>query len=172
MVLFFGRSALSRKWGANIDKIDFFRMWVIWPQKHEKRFLRKFGVRERTFLYIAAPRASMRTLLQSCSANKHWEPAVLFSQCCKPHLENWQKRCLNSTFFRCSARSPHPPTKPSRGWLRVVVRKSRSVWLAFMATRNYVTAKARAYWRGCSRYNENKTYYLCTCFCQFARWGL
>ena len=39
---------------------------MIWPQKHEKRFLRKFGVvRERTFLYIAAPWASMRTLLQS-----------------------------------------------------------------------------------------------------------
>ena len=25
-------------------------MWVIWPQKHEICFLRKFGVRERTFL--------------------------------------------------------------------------------------------------------------------------
>ena len=71
---FFGRSTLPRKWGANIDKIGFFRMWVIWPPKHEKRFLRKFGVRERTFLYIAALRASMRTLLQSYSANKQWEP--------------------------------------------------------------------------------------------------
>ena len=74
MVFFFGRYTLSRKWGTNIEKIDFFRMWVIWPQKHEKRFLRKFEVRERTFLYIAAPKASMRTLLQSYSANKQREP--------------------------------------------------------------------------------------------------
>ena len=43
--------------------------------------------------------------------------------------------CLNSTFFRYSARSPHPPTKPSRGWLRVVVRKPRLVLFEYRATR-------------------------------------
>ena len=42
-----------------------------------------------------------------------------------------------------------PPTKPSRGWLWVVVRKPRLVSAEIMATWNKVTAKARAYWRGC-----------------------
>ena len=65
---------LSKVFNSTGQKSIFFRMWVIWPQKHEKYFLRKFGVRERTLLYIAAPRAPMRTLLQSYSANKQREP--------------------------------------------------------------------------------------------------
>ena len=47
-------------------------MTTVWLFK--PRSLRKFGVRERIFLYIAAPRGSMRTLLQSYSANKQREP--------------------------------------------------------------------------------------------------
>ena len=43
-----------------------------------------------------------------------------------------------------------PPTKLSRGWLRVVVRKPRLVLLEFRATRNKVTAKPRSYCRGCA----------------------
>ena len=43
--------------------------------KAQKAFFTKFfGVIERTCLYISAPRASMRTLLQSYSANKQREP--------------------------------------------------------------------------------------------------
>ena len=42
-----------------------------------------------------------------------------------------------------------PATKPSRGWLWVVVRKPRLVLVEIVATRNKVTAKARAYWRRC-----------------------
>ena len=43
-----------------------------------------------------------------------------------------------------------PPTKPSRGWLRVVVRKPRLVLFEYRATRNKVTAKPRSYCRGCN----------------------
>ena len=42
-----------------------------------------------------------------------------------------------------------PPTKPSRGWLRVVVRKPRLVLFEYRATRNKVTATPRSYVRGC-----------------------
>ena len=63
-------------------------------------------------------------------------PAVLFSQCYKPHLANWKKMCLNSTFFRYSARSPHRATKPSRGWLRVGVSKPQFILVATVAARN------------------------------------
>ena len=42
-----------------------------------------------------------------------------------------------------------PPTKPSRGWLRVVVRKPRLVLFEYRATRNKVTATPRSYWWGC-----------------------
>ena len=64
-------------------------------------------------------------------------PAVLFSQRCKPHLANWQKKmCLNRTFFRHSARSPHRGTKPSRGWLWIAVRKPRLVLSSTVAARN------------------------------------
>ena len=51
--------------------------------------------------------------------------------------------CLNSTFFRYSARSPHRATKPSRGWLRVGGRKPRFVVSNADPTRNKVTAKER-----------------------------
>ena len=43
-----------------------------------------------------------------------------------------------------------PSTKPSRSWLRVVVRKPRLFFAEIRATWNKVTAKAGAYWRGCS----------------------
>ena len=39
-------------------------------------------------------------------------------------------------FFGYSVRSPHRTTKPSRGWLRVVVRKPRLVLSEYRATRN------------------------------------
>ena len=52
-------------------------------------------------------------------------------------------------FFGYSVRSPHRTTKPSRGWLRVVVRKPRLVLSEYRATRNKVTATPRSYCRGC-----------------------
>ena len=61
-----------------------------------------------------------------------------------------------SMFFRCSVASPNPTTKPSRGWVRVVVRKPRLVLSELHRAGNKVTARARAYWRGCkTRQNEN-----------------
>ena len=44
-------------------------------------------------------------------------------------------------------------TKPSRDWLWVVVRKPRLIFdlVATVATRQKVTTKTRAYWRGCER---------------------
>ena len=48
-----------------------------------------------------------------------------------------------------------PSTKPNRGWLRVVVRKPRLVLGGIRATWNKVTAKARAYWRGCGKMMMN-----------------
>ena len=41
-----------------------------------------------------------------------------------------------------------PPTKPSRGWVRVAVRKLRLVLAESRATRRTVTAKPRPYCRG------------------------
>ena len=52
-------------------------------------------------------------------------------------------------FFGYSARSPHRTTKPSRGWVRVGVRKPRLVLSEYRATRNKVTATPRSYCRGC-----------------------
>ena len=52
--------------------------------------------------------------------------------------------------FASDRTTPPPTTKPSRGWLRVVVRKPRLVLAEIRATWNKVTAKARAYCRGCA----------------------
>ena len=128
-----------------------FRMWVIWPQKHEKRFLRKFGVRERTFFCTSPPPGHLcGPYFKVTARTNNGNPAVMFSQCRKPHLASWPKKmCLNSTFFRYSARSPHRATKPSRGWLRVVVRKPRLVLVKCRATWNKVTATHTCDVRGC-----------------------
>ena len=123
---------------------------MIWPQKHEIRFLRKFGVRERTFCISPPPGHLCGPCFKVTARTNNGDLAVLFSQCCKPHLENCQKMCLNSTFFRYSARSPHRATKPSRGWLRVGGRKPRFVLIASDPTRAKVTAKERTGARGCA----------------------
>ena len=47
-----------------------------------------------------------------------------------------QKMCLNSTFFRYSARPPHRATQPSRGWLRGGVSKPQLILAATVAARN------------------------------------
>ena len=60
------------------------------------------------------------------------------------------KKRTKRHFFRYSVTTPHPTAKPSWGWLRVVVRKLRLVLVELDRTRNKVTAKAKAYWRGCS----------------------
>ena len=124
---------------------------MIWPQKHENVFLRKIGVRERTFFCILPPPGHLRgPYFKVTARTNNGNPAVLFSKCCKPHLANWQKKmCLNSTLFRYSARSPHRATKPSQGWLRVVVRKLRLVLFELDRAGTKVTARARAYCRGC-----------------------
>ena len=46
-------STLPWKWGANIDKIDFFRVCVIWPQKHKKKrfFTKARSQRARCLVY-------------------------------------------------------------------------------------------------------------------------
>ena len=53
-----------------------------------------------------------------------------------------------------------PSTKPSRGWLRVVVRKPRLVLFEYRATRNKVTAKQRSYCRGCPNTQPRATIFL------------
>ena len=60
------------------------------------------------------------------------------------------KKVQKGMFFGFSVRSPHRTTKPSRGWLRVVVRKPRLVLSEYRATRNKVTATPRSYVRGCA----------------------
>ena len=45
---------------------------------------------------------------------------------------------------------PHSTAKQSWGWLRVVVKKLRLVLSELDRTRNKITAKAKAYWRGCA----------------------
>ena len=97
-----------RKWGTNIGKIGFCRLFL----------RRKFGVRERTVLYIAAPpRHPCGPYFKATPRTNHGNPAVPFFQRYKPHLANGQKVCLDSTFFRCgvSVRSPHRATKPRAG---------------------------------------------------------
>ena len=47
-----------------------------------------------------------------------------------------------------------PSTKPSRGWLRVVVRKPRFVLSNADPTRNKVTAKTRTNVLGCNGRND------------------
>ena len=80
----------------------------------------------------------------------HGNPAVLFSQRYKPHLENWpKKKCLHSTLFRYSARSLHRATKPSRGRLRVGCSKPRLYFITYLPTCTKVTAKERTGVLGC-----------------------
>ena len=67
---FFREVNLALEMGCKHRQNRLSRVCVIWPQKHENVFLQKFGVRKRIFLYITAPRASLRTLLDSYSANK------------------------------------------------------------------------------------------------------
>ena len=115
-----------------------FRVCVIWPQKHEKRVFTKARSQRAHFLFISPPPGSLcGPYFKVTARTNNGNLAVLFvSQRYKPHLANWQKMRLNSTVFRYSARSPHRATKPSRGWLRVVVRKPRLVLLEFRAPRN------------------------------------
>ena len=150
MVLFFGRSTLPWKWGASIDKTDFFQVWVIWPpnpQSTKNVFYESSESESALFCISPSPGHLCGPYLKATARTNNGNPAaVLFSQCCKPHLANWQKKmCLNSTFFRYSARSPHRATKPSRGWLRVGVSKPQFILVAAVAARNYVTATPRSY---------------------------
>ena len=125
----------------------------MWPQKHEKRFFYESSESESALFCISPPpRHLCGPYFKVTARTNNRTPAVLFSQCCKPHLANWQKKmCLNSTFFRYSARSPHRATKPSRGWLRVVVRKLRLVLFALSRTGNKITATHPCDVRGCPR---------------------
>ena len=88
------------------------------------------------FVYRRPPGHLCGPYFKVTAQKNNGNPAVLFSQCYKPHLENWQKMCLNSTFFRYSARSPHRATKPSRGWLRVGISKPHFILVATVAARN------------------------------------
>ena len=104
--------------------------------KARKTFLRKFDVRERTFCISPPPGHLCGPHFKVTARTNNGDPAVLFSQCYKPHLANWQTMCLNSTFFRYSARSPHRATKQIRGWIRVGVSKPQFTLVAAVAARN------------------------------------
>ena len=106
-----------------------------WAKSTKNVFLRKFGVRERTFCISPPPGRLFGLCFKVTARTNNGNPGVLFPQCYKPHLANWQpkKMCLNSTFFRYCARSPHRATKPSRGWLRVGVSKPQFILAATVA---------------------------------------
>ena len=59
-----------------------------------------------------------------------------------------RKKTHKKNVFRYGVASSHQTAKPSLGWLRVGVRKTRLVLAEIRATRNEVTAKAGAYCRG------------------------
>ena len=66
---------------------------MIWPQKHEKRFLRKFGVRERFFFCKSPPPGHLfGPYFKVTARTNNGNPGVLFPQRHKPHLENWQTK--------------------------------------------------------------------------------
>ena len=118
--------------------------------KARKTFFYESSASESALCCISPPpRYLCGSYFKVTARTNHGNPAVLFSQRYKPHLANWQKLCLNSTFFRYSARSPHRATKPSRDWLWVAVRKPRLVLLGIKATRNKVTATHPCDDRGC-----------------------
>ena len=70
-----------------------------------------------------------------------------------------------------------PATKPSRGWLWVVVRKPRLVLVEIASARSKVTAKARAYVRGgvgippCGQEERWAAPMVCVCLAFLARGG-
>ena len=74
------------------------------PKARKTFFKKAWSQRAHFFLYIAAPRVSMQTLLQSYSANKPREPRrSVISQRYKPHLANHvasvrAKMCLNAEY--------------------------------------------------------------------------
>ena len=103
--------------------------WCVWN--------RPFGQRERTGLNFLALAGLAARQLGDLAA---WLPVGSPAQWQTP-----RKRDCAGTRDRA--------TKPSRGWLRVVVRKPHLVLAEIRATWNKVTAKARAYYRGC-RHHE------------------
>ena len=145
-----GRSTLFRKWGTNIDKTTSPDVGDLAPKARKTFFDGSSESVSALFFVYRRPQGICSDLTSKATARtNNGNPAVLFSQCCKPHLANWKKMCLSSTFFCHSARSPHRATKPSRGWLRVVVRELRLVLVELDRAGNKVTARARAYCRGC-----------------------
>ena len=154
MELFFGRSALPRKWGANTDKNRLLPAVCddLAPKAQSTKnvFMKALSQRAHFFCISPAPRYLCGPCFKVIARTDHGNPAVLFPQRCKPHLANWQKKmCLNSTFFRYSARSPHRATKPSQGRLRVGGRKPRFLLSNADPTRNKVTANERTGVLGC-----------------------
>ena len=105
MALFFGRSTLSRKWGANIGKIDFFPGVCDLAPKARKVFFTKVRCQRAHFFCISPPPGHLcGPYFKDTARTKNENPTVLFSQRYKPHLANWQKKmCLDSTFFRYRA---------------------------------------------------------------------
>ena len=124
------------------------------PKARKTFFTKVRSQRAHFFVYrrpqgIYADLTSMLQREQTTGTPPFCFPSVVS---CKLHLANWQKMCLNSTFFRYSARSPHRATKPSRDWLRVVVRKLHLVLFELDRAGNKVTARASAYVRGCAHW--------------------
>ena len=95
-----------------------FRVCMIWPQKHEIRFLRNFGVRERIFFVYRRPQCIYADLTSKLQREQTTgTPPLCFPSAVSPIWKtgkNKKKMCINST-FRYSARSPHRATKPGRG---------------------------------------------------------
>ena len=141
MALFFGRSTLPRKWGPNTDKIDFSRVCVLWPQKHEKRFLRKSGVRERIFCISPPPGHHLcgPYFKDTARTNNGNRSPFCFPSVISPIEQIGKKKCACIVRFFVIARDRRIAplsTEPNRGWRWVAVRKPRFVLAATVAVRN------------------------------------
>ena len=92
VVLFFGRSTLPRKWGTNIDKTGFSPGVGDLAPKARKTFFYESLESESAFFCISQPPGHLcGPYFKVTARTNNGNPAVLFSQCYKPHLANWQK---------------------------------------------------------------------------------
>ena len=119
------------------------------PKARNTFFLRKFGVRERIFCISPPPEHLCGPYFKVTARTNNGTPPFCFYSVVSPIWQIGKKNVPKIVrFFRYSARSPHRATKPSRVWLRVIIRKLPLVLFALDRAANEVTAKARACWRG------------------------
>ena len=97
MVLFFGRSTLPRKWGANIDKNRLFPDDVgDLALKARKTFFTKVRSQSAHFsLVYRRPQGIYAGLTSKLQREQTTgTPPFCFPKCCKPHLANLQKKMM------------------------------------------------------------------------------